>query len=101
MRMTRPAVKLMNGSATLVLRLFKAPLQGETEMHTPEELKLIATASRETGLLAGFQEEMIHRALELSHVVVREIMTPRGRIFSLPAGHEAGGSQRPGGGRAA
>ena len=85
MRMTRPAVKLMNGSARLVLRLFKAPLQGESEMHTPEELKLIATASRETGLLAGFQEEMIHRAIELSHVVVREIMTPRGKIFSLPA----------------
>ncbi len=28
-RMTRPAVRLMNGSATLVLRLFRAPLQGE------------------------------------------------------------------------
>jgi putative hemolysin len=85
MRMTRPAVKLMNGSATLVLRLFKAPLQGESAVHTPEELKLIATGSRQTGLLAGFQEEMIHRAIELSHVVVREIMTPRGKIFSLPA----------------
>jgi CBS domain containing-hemolysin-like protein len=32
-----------------------------------------------------FQEEIIHRAIELSHVVVREIMTPRGKIFSLPA----------------
>ncbi len=85
MRMTRPAVNLMNSSARQVLRLFKAPLQGETATHTPEELKLIVTGSRETGLLAGFQEKMIHRAIELSHVVVREIMTPRGRIFSLPA----------------
>ena len=84
-RMTRPAVKLMNGSATLVLRLFKAPLHGEGEIHSPEELKLIATATRRMGLLPSFQEEMIHRAIELSHVVVREIMTPRGKIFALPA----------------
>jgi CBS domain containing-hemolysin-like protein len=28
---------------------------------------------------------MIHRAIEMSHVTVREIMTPRGKIFSLPA----------------
>ena len=85
MRMTRPAVKLMNASATVVLRLFRAPLQGEGAVHSPEELKLIATATRRMGLLPSFQEEIIHRAIELSHVVVREIMTPRGKIFSLPA----------------
>jgi len=84
-RMTRPGVKLMNASATLVLRLFRAPLQGEGAVHSPEELKLIATATRRMGLLPSFQEEIIHRAIELSHVVVREIMTPRGKIFSLPA----------------
>jgi CBS domain containing-hemolysin-like protein len=85
MRLTRPGVKLMNHSATIVLRLFRAPLQGEGAVHSPEELKLIATATRRMGLLPSFQEEMIHRAIELSHVVVREIMTPRGKIFSLPA----------------
>jgi len=84
-RITRPAVKLMNGSATLVLRLFRAPLRGEGAVHSPEELKLIATATRRMGLLPPFQEEIIHRAIELNHVVVREIMTPRGQIFSLPA----------------
>jgi putative hemolysin len=84
-RMTRPAVKLMNGSATLVLRLFRAPLRGEGAVHSPEELKLIATATRRMGLLPAFQEEIIHRAIELNHVTVREIMTPRGKIFSLPS----------------
>lgn len=84
-RITRPAVKLMNGSAALVLRLFRAPLRGEGAVHSPEELKLIATATRRMGLLPAFQEEIIHRAIELNHVTVREIMTPRGRIFALPA----------------
>jgi CBS domain containing-hemolysin-like protein len=84
-RMTRPAVRLMNGSAAIVLRLFRAPLGSEGAVHSPEELKLIATAARRMGLLPVFQEEIIHRAIELNHVTVREIMTPRRKIFSLPA----------------
>jgi putative hemolysin len=84
-RITRPIVKLLNVSAGVVLRLFRAPLRGEGTVHSPEELKLIATATRRMGLLPAFQEEIIHRAIELNHIVVREIMTPRGKIFSLPA----------------
>src|ERR1700721_4210544 len=84
-RMTRPAIKVMNISATLVLRIFRAPLRGESGVHSPEELKLLATATRRGGLLPKFQEEIIHRAIELNHVGTREIMTPRGKIFSLPA----------------
>jgi CBS domain containing-hemolysin-like protein len=84
-RITRPVVKLMNTSAALVLKLFRAPLHGEGAVHSPEELKLIATATRRMGLLPVFQEEIIHRAIELNHVTVREIMTPRGKIFSLSA----------------
>ncbi len=84
-RITRPVVKLMNASAAVVLRMFRAPLRGEGAVHSPEELKLIATATRRMGLLPAFQEEIIHRAIELNHIVVREIMTPRGKIFSLPA----------------
>jgi CBS domain containing-hemolysin-like protein len=85
LRMTQPAVDLMNASAKVVLRVFRAPLRGETAAHSPEELKLMATATRRVGLLPRFQEEMIHRAIELKDITVSEIMTPRGKIFSLPA----------------
>jgi CBS domain containing-hemolysin-like protein len=85
-RMTRPALRVMNASATFVLRAFRAPPSGEGSVHSPEEIKLIATATRRMGLLPAYQEEIIHRAIELNHVTVREIMTPRRRIFSLPAG---------------
>jgi CBS domain containing-hemolysin-like protein len=84
-RMTRPAIKVMNVSATVVLKVFRAPLRGESGVHSPEELKLLATQTRRVGLLPKFQEEIIHRAIELNHVFTREIMTPRGKIFSLPA----------------
>jgi CBS domain containing-hemolysin-like protein len=35
--------------------------------------------------LPPLEEQVIHRALDLSHIEVREIMTPRGKIFALSA----------------
>ena len=40
-------------------------------IHSPDELKLIVTASRQFGQIPEFQEEMIHNALELDSVTVR------------------------------
>jgi putative hemolysin len=85
MRLARPAVRLLSRSAAAVLRGFDIPLSERATVHSPEELKLIATAARRMGLLPKFQETLIHRALELDDVPVREIMTPRQRIFSLPS----------------
>jgi putative hemolysin len=84
-RITRPVVRLMKRSARVVLHLFRAEMMREGEVHSPDELKLIATAARKMGMLPPFQEALIHRAVELNHVPTREIMTPRQRIFSLPA----------------
>jgi CBS domain containing-hemolysin-like protein len=83
-RVTRPAVRLMKWSARVVLRLFGMEMMQGGEVHSPEELKLIATASRRMGMLPAFQESLIHRAVELNSVPTREVMTPRQRIFSLP-----------------
>jgi len=85
-RITRPAVLALKASTAFVLRIFRMPLRSETaEVHSPEELKMVATATRRNGLLPSFQEEMIHHVIDLNHVSVREIMTPRGGIFALPA----------------
>jgi putative hemolysin len=84
-RVTRPAVRLLNISAAFVLRLFRAPMVHEGTVHSPEELKLIATAARRVGMLPEFQEALIHRAVEVNEIPTREVMTPRQRIFSLPA----------------
>jgi putative hemolysin len=84
-RLTRPFVVFMNSSASLVLRLFRSIPISEASVHSPDELKLMATATRRQGLLPPYQESLIHRAVELNTIVAREIMTPRQRIFSLPA----------------
>ncbi len=85
-RIARPAIRLLKFSTATVLKVFRAPLRAEdADPHSPEEIKLVATATRQGGLLPAFQEQLIHRAIDLNHVTVREIMTPRGRIFCLPA----------------
>lgn len=83
-RLTRPAIRLMNSSARIVLRLFHTPVAHQVAVHSPEELKLMATAARRSGMLPEYQEFLIHRAVEINEVPTREIMTPRQRIFSLP-----------------
>lgn len=85
MKMARPAVRLLKGSAAIILRGFDIPMTERAAVHSPEELKLIATAARRLGLFPRFQEMLIHRAIELDDVAVREIMTPRQQIFSLPS----------------
>jgi putative hemolysin len=85
MTLARPFLVIMNKSANLVLRGFGSRVMREGGVHSPEELKLIVTASRRVGLLPESQEDMIHNALELGNLTVREIMVPRHSIFSLPA----------------
>jgi CBS domain containing-hemolysin-like protein len=83
--LARPAVRLLKNSAAIILRGFDIPVTQKDAVHSPDELKLIATAARRMGVLPAFQETLIHRALELDDVATREIMTPRQKIFSLPS----------------
>ncbi len=80
-----PLLKFMAGSSRLVLRIFGTRELRAGGVHSAEELKMIVTASRRFGLIPIEQEEMIHRALDLESVTVREVMVPRIDIFSLPA----------------
>jgi putative hemolysin len=82
--LTRPLLFVMSRAAGWVLRIFGSRRIREGPVHSPDELKLIVTASRQVGEIPPFQEEMIHRALELDNVTVREVMVPRPDIFSLP-----------------
>jgi putative hemolysin len=82
--LTRPLLFIMSRSAGWVLRIFGSRRIRQGPVHSPDELKLIVTASRQFGEIPPFQEEMIHKALELDNITVREVMVPRPDIFSLP-----------------
>src|SRR5215470_7022326 len=81
--LTRPLLFVMSRAAGSVLRIFGSRKMKQGPVHSPDELKLIVTASRQLGQIPPMQEEMIHRALELDDVTVREIMVARPDIFSL------------------
>ena len=81
----RPFLFIMHRSAGVVLRLFGSRELRKGAIHSPDELKLIVTASRRFGQIPEMQEDMIHRVIELENITAREVMVPRPDIFSLAA----------------
>ena len=81
----RPFLRAISRSASVVLRSFGSRPLREGNVHSPDELKLMVTASRRLGMLPAIQEDMVHRALEMGNITVREVMVPRVSIFSLPS----------------
>jgi CBS domain containing-hemolysin-like protein len=84
MTVAAPLLAFMTTSSRAVLKAFGMRQVREAGVHSPEELKLIVSVSRNLGLIEEQQEDMIHRALDLENVTVREVMVPRRDIFSLP-----------------
>ena len=84
MTLAGPFLAFMSGSTRVVLKAFGMRPVREAGVHSPDELKLIVSANRRLGVLLPAQEEMIHRALDLENISVREVMVPRPDIFSLP-----------------
>jgi len=82
--LTRPVIFLMSQSAGSVLRIFGLRKMRQGPVHSPDEVKLIVSASRELGQITPGQEEMVHHALDLENITAREVMVPRPDIFSLP-----------------
>jgi putative hemolysin len=85
MTVARPFLRVISTSARTVLRLFGAHEIRSSMVHSPEELKLVVTASRRFGIVPKLEEEMMLHSLELGEITVRQVMVPRPGIFSLPA----------------
>lgn len=80
----RPAIVALNGLGNGVLRL--AGLQPASEQslaHSIEELKMLMDTSREAGILAETEEEMVDSILRLREQRVSALMTPRTDIVWL------------------
>src|SRR5215472_3123038 len=82
--LTRPVIYIMSTSAGSVMKMFGLRKMRQGPVHSPDEVKLIVSASRELGQIGATQEEMVHHALDLENITAREVMAPRPDIFSLP-----------------
>jgi putative hemolysin len=82
-RVAAPFVAVVERSSSFITRLAGAK-PSHRGGHSAEELKLIVSSSRFSGVLPEAQEDMIHRVLDLEDTSVREIMRPRHEIVSIP-----------------
>lgn len=83
-RISEPFVWIVEKSSAAVARVLGVGAGQRGGGHSAEELKLIVSSSRGLGHLPEMQEDMIHRALDLENISVREIMVPRNGIASVP-----------------
>ena len=88
-RVAAPAIWLLDGSARLFLRLIRAPVgdtHGSEYAHSPEEIELLVRRSLQEGVVEKDEQAMIEGVFDLTHTVVREVMTPRPDIVAVGAG---------------
>lgn len=83
-RISGPFVYFIERSARVVSRLIGLRGDHSGGGHSAEELKFIISLSRSEGHLRRFEEDAIQSMLELQNYSVREIMTPRNAIVSVP-----------------
>lgn len=83
-RLAAPFVAVIERTSSALTRLAGSRPSHRGGGHSAEELKLIVSSSRFSGVLPEAQEDMIHRVLDLEETSVREIMRPRHEIVSIP-----------------
>jgi putative hemolysin len=78
-----PAVCILNVISNFFIHIFGGDTQSGPTV-TEEELKTIVTVSHEEGVLEAGEKEMIHNVFEFSETEIKEIMTPRIHVVSVP-----------------
>jgi CBS domain containing-hemolysin-like protein len=83
LRVFRPIIAALNGTATLVLRLFGARADRHRHLHSPEEIDLLIAESRDGGLLEPDEQQRLRRALRLGLRTARDLMVPLDRLTTV------------------
>lgn len=79
----KPLIFFLNGSGSLILRLFGSRNSGHRHVHSPEEIEMLIAESRDGGLLEPDEQERLRRALRLSQRTARELMVPRQQLSMI------------------
>ncbi len=80
----KPAIWILNGTGNALLKLLGfEPATAHELVHSPEEIKMLATASAESGVVKDSEEEMLHAVFEFGDMLVRQVMVPRTEMIAL------------------
>jgi putative hemolysin len=81
----RPLVSVLNGSAFKLMGWWKLHVDhSHAHVHSPEELAGLYRASAAGGLIDASERDMLAGILNVDARLVREIMTPRPRLVTVP-----------------
>jgi len=82
----RPVIWLLNGAAGLLVRaLHVRPASDAEGAHSVHELKMLVTASAESGVVKDEEEDMLHAVFDFGDTLVRQVMVPRTEVVAVPA----------------
>jgi CBS domain containing-hemolysin-like protein len=80
----KPAIWLLNGAGNALLKLLGIKPAGAHELvHSPEEIKMLTTASAESGIVKDSEEEMLHAVFDFGDMLVRHVMVPRTEMIAI------------------
>lgn len=88
-RLLSPFIWILNGSGTLLFRLFGIHRRAHRHIHSPAEIDTMVQDSREAGELAAEDRRRIRRALRLGSRRARRVMIPRADTVTIDAGATA------------
>ncbi len=83
LRAYRPFITMLNGMASLLLRLFGGGPTTHRHLHSPQEIALLIAESRDGGLLEADEQQRLQKALQLSRRTAGDLMVPRERLSML------------------
>jgi CBS domain containing-hemolysin-like protein len=82
----RPVTWLLNRAGQGFARLLGVRGASPADLaHSVEELKMLVSASAESGMVRDDEEEMVHAVLDFGDTLVRQVMVPRTEIVAVPA----------------
>jgi len=79
----RPFIGWLNGTGLLLLRLLGSPSPTHRHIHSPDEIELLITESRDGGLLEPAEHRRLQRALRLHLRQAKQLMVSRRRMSAL------------------
>lgn len=77
-----PVGKLLASMSTLILKIFKVPMEKDGSV-SEEELRLIVAGADRSGSIEKYESQIIRNVLDMEETAVRNVMCPRVDIIAL------------------
>ncbi len=85
-RIFKPAIWALNGTGNALLRLVNVqPASGHELVHSVEELRMLVSASAESGVVKEDESEMLQAVFDFRNLLVRQVMMPRTEMVAVEA----------------